>query len=203
MLRQIFFLFLLVFPFVLSAQGISTGFESNAVSKDSTDLRKFLKATAHYDLAVALVKDNYWSASTIYYIMAKKKGHWHQLYLVTDIHDRMGNVDTAKVKISHRHARQKQCDSVWQQLKKHHFLTMSAEAQKINSKKIYNEKKQDTITTYKTINHGRYYEFIIKSKDNLRIIGSCEPQAYYKWNPEIVDRKYFVDCLNVYGKLWK
>lgn len=202
-MKTFFTLLILFIPLLLKAQHTGTTFDGNAVSKDSSDLRKFLNATRHYDLAIALAKDNKWTASTIYYIMARKKGHWHQLYLITDIHDRMGNVDTAKVKVSHRHARQKQCDSVWTQLKKHHLLTMSAEAQKINSKKIYNERRQDTITTYKTIAHGRYYEFIIKTPDRLRIVGSYEPQAFYKWNPEITDRKYFIDCMNVYGKLWK
>lgn len=201
-MRVLFLLLLSLLSLSLAAQHPVT-FESNAEGKDSADLRKFLKATAHYDLAIALVKDNNWTASTIYYVMAKKKGHWHQFYLITDRHDEMGNVDTSKVKISHKHARQKQCDSVWQQLKKHHFLTMSAEAQKINSKRIYSERKQDTITTYKTIKHGRYYEFIVKTKDNFRIVGSYEPQAYYKWNPAVIDRKYFIDCLNTYGKLWK
>jgi hypothetical protein len=83
----------------------------------------------------------------------------------------------------------------------------------VNSKEVTNDaelkadpngKKEFVITSrvphkeLPSINDGEYYEFVIKTEKQLRIIGCYEPDRYYELIPGVIERKYFIDCRNAF-----
>jgi hypothetical protein len=184
--------FLLLLARSSAAQLYIPPFESNAVHIDTVHYKDILAKTSGSDLTLSLMQDSYNSHCSVYEILSYKDGRWvHYTYCNNFRDDNQDPVSDksswAKVSMP-----QRKCDKAWDQLLDHNLLKMSAEAQKVMEKKWANNK----VDRY-NISHGSHYEFVVCTKDRMRVIYSYSPDQFYEWMPEIKDRKYFMDCRDI------
>jgi hypothetical protein len=174
------------------------GIETNSTNNDSIRIQQLLKITNQYELSLSLMRSCYWFHFTTYYVLARKNDRWSQFKILTDFKDRKGKVIKGKTKIINFKSNQNLCDSIWMKLIGSRLLSMDNDSLNIRNKKL-----NDSTTISKQIDDGVNYQFVLKAQNSLRIMECYEPESYYQWLPEITVRKYFIECLNIYAKLWK
>lgn len=178
------------------AQVVIPAFASNASSIDTVHYKELFPVTAGSELTVSLMHDSYDSHYSTYHILSYKNGRWsHHIYRNNYRDDNQDPV-ADKHTLEELPVRQNRCNKAWDHLLDHNLLKMDAEAQKVTEKKWANNKVERF-----NISHGDNYEFVIRTKDQMRVIYSYSPDKFYEWMPEIKDRKYFIECRDIFMNL--
>lgn len=167
-------------------------FASNAVQIDTVHYKEILSRTSGDDLTLSFMYDSYDSHCSTYYLFCYRNGKWSHYVYCNNFRDDNQNPVADKFTWEKKPVSQRKCNKAWDRLLDHNLLKMSAEAQKVMEKKWANNK----VDRY-SISHGDHYEFVIRTKDRMRVIYSYSPDRFYEWLPEIKDRQYFIECRNI------
>ena len=72
----------------------------------------------------------------------------------------------------------------------------------VDALSIIQKQINDSMSVVYSIGDGTYYEFIIRHKNNVRIVGAANAEDLYKRIPEICERKDFINCKKAFNYLW-
>ena len=222
-----FFLAFVMFAGNLPGQSLQTVtipyFESTRITQsDSVKYKKLLELSRQYDFTVALSRDSYWFNAEVTELLCYKNGKWSKYLLLTNIkHKKSRQVIEGKYKLIKLRANQLQCDSVWKQMLSNRFLNMNQDSLDLNERiigagPVKTSAAKNNIGEYEitiSANHewvehfglsdGVYYKFVIATHESIRISGCYEPEELYKWMPEVEERKYFIECKNLFVLLFE
>ena len=166
------------------------------------------------------MSDCYWYRATPYEVLGFKNGQWKQFSLYTDFRNKHHDIIKGKTRIVNKEADQHLCDSVWNLLCNSKLFSFNRDSLNIRMKTFSNDSVFPSVTKDESGNYqitvaakhtrseslgisdGTYYEFIINTKNKVRVTGSYEPKRYSEWLPEVDELKRFVYCKDLFEKLW-
>lgn len=180
------------------SQVVIPNFNSNATLHDSTSNEEYLKFISKFDVSVSLRRSCYWYGHMEYKTIALENDTWVKFIILTDFTAKHNIFKKRKIKIIKEVCDQTFCDSITKELINNRLFTMNIDSLHTNFKQIDDSTKESI-----SISDGVLYEFIVRNNNKIKIVWSYEPEAYYKWLPEIIERKYFIDCKNAFENLWK
>lgn len=183
-----------------SGQIVLPAFSSNATKIDSIDLQPLSVATKDYDFSISYYTNSYWSKRQKngydYAALCYKEGKRYQYYLKAKSIKGAPTSKKSAGKIIKVTVKQDLCDSVFAALVANKLFILDNDRLMDFTRQV-NDTQQEL-----SISDGRFYEFIIRARDKLRIVTSYEPEAYLVYNSVITERKYFIACRDAFLRLW-
>ncbi|HYV93453.1 MAG TPA: hypothetical protein VE978_16895 [Chitinophagales bacterium] len=196
-MRLSYALILLMISYAVAGQVTLPDFQSNATQIDTLDKQQLLNLTSQYDFSISLISHSPYYNITFYQVLGYKEGRWSQFIFYPIVY-KNGELKKGRTKIVKEKSNQHLCDSVFTKLVENKLFSMSRD-----SLNIYDKRVSDAVPELKILHGGNYYDFVIRTKNKLRVVGSHEPDQYHRGISEIEERKYFLACRDSFYRLWK
>lgn len=194
-IAKVKYFLLLLLPFQSAmAQFVLPDFQTNATAKDSVRKKQILEYTAPYDFSIAVSVHSFWSRDTTYYkVLTRKAGQWSAAFL--KISGERDNPPQQIIAIETEPVEQKYCDHIFALLELSRLFTLNNDS--LNNDSSYQKHP---------VMDAAYYTFLVRTKGKLRVINAYAPHSYYDNHPDLpgtTERKYFIDCLDFFYKLFR
>ncbi len=149
-----------------------------------------------YDFIISFNSQSYWSSKYYYQILAKKAENWDKITLVIK-KNKKGNF--LKPNIKKEKFSEQIAENLIAGLTSKSFWNLNRDS--LNNDKV-EDKKTGTIHKY-SLSDGTDFRFEIIKNTEFLLIDAYEPEYYLKKIPEVISRKTFISCANLFINVLK
>jgi hypothetical protein len=149
-----------------------------------------------YDFIISFTTESYWSSKENFQVIAKKGETWNKLNIKRK---KKKNGNFSKPKIRKQKLKSETAENLLRELTNESFWTLNRDS--LNNFKV--EDKENGITHLYTKTDGTNYKFEVFTKSNFLLINAYEPEYYSKVIPEVISRRTFISCANLFINMVK